>query len=107
MQVLLHTDTQIAGGQSMAAHFEQTVREELARFAGQLTRVEAHLADAGAHAKSLPDEIQCTVEARVVGLAPVVVKDAAATAHQAMHGAVAKLARALAHDLDKRAERAA
>ncbi|MFM2069446.1 MAG: hypothetical protein RLZZ584_4355 [Pseudomonadota bacterium] len=101
MQVHLHTDTQTAGNQGMADHLDTIVKEALGRFGGQVTRVEAHLADAGAHAKALPDEIQCTLEARVVGLEPVVVKDQAATAHQAMHGAVGKLTRAVGNALER------
>jgi glutathione synthase/RimK-type ligase-like ATP-grasp enzyme len=101
MQVHLHTDTQTAGHQGMAEHLDTIVKEALGRFGEHVTRVEAHLADAGSHAKALPDEIQCTLEARVVGLEPVVVKDHAATAHQAMHGAVVKLKRTIASALDK------
>jgi hypothetical protein len=101
MQVLLRTDTQTAGHQGLADHLDSIVKDALGRFGEQVTRVEAHLADAGSHAKALPDEIQCTLEARVVGLEPVVVKDHAATAHQAMHGAVTKLARAVGSAIDR------
>jgi hypothetical protein len=85
----------------MADHLDTLVQDALARFGGQVTRVEAHLSDAGSHAKALPDEIHCTLEARVVGLEPVVVKEHAATAHQALHGAVGKLARAVGNVLER------
>jgi hypothetical protein len=108
VQVLLRTDTQTAGHQGLADHLDVIVKDALGRYGEHITRVEAHLADAGSHAKALPDEIQCTLEARVVGLDPVVVKDHAASAHQAMHGAVSKLARAVGsaigrHDDHRRA----
>ncbi|QJC55474.1 hypothetical protein HC248_00754 [Polaromonas vacuolata] len=101
MQVLLHTDPHVDGGQPMADHLSSVVKDALGRFGEQITRVEAHLADENSHAKSTPDEIQCTLEARLVGLEPVVVKDRAATAHQAITGATGKLKRAVATVLEK------
>jgi uncharacterized protein (UPF0335 family) len=101
MQVLLNTDPHVAGGHQMAEHLESIVKDALGRFGEQVTRVEAHLADANSHVKAIPDEIQCTLEARLVGLDPVVVKDHSGTAHQAMHGAVVKLQRAVTAALGK------
>lgn len=101
MQVLLNTDPHVDGRHQMAAHLETVVKDALSRFAGQVTRVEAHLADANSHAKATPDDIHCTLEARLVGLEPVVVKDHANTAHQAIHGAVAKLKRAITTAVEK------
>ena len=91
MQVLLNTDPHVDGRHQMAAHLETVVKDALSRFAGQVTRIEAHLADANSHLKNTPDDIHCTLEARLVGMDPVVVKDQANTAHQAIHGAVAFL----------------
>jgi ribosome-associated translation inhibitor RaiA len=101
MQVLLNTDPHTDGRHKMAEHLESVVKEALDHFGGQITRVEAHLSDANSHAKASPDEIHCTLEARLVGLAPVVVKDHAGTAHQAIHGAVGKLKRAVGTVLAK------
>ena len=101
MQVLLHTDPHTDGRHEMAEHLEATVKEALARFGEHVTRVEAHLADANSHAKAGPDEIHCTLEARLDGLEPVVVKDHAGSAHQAIHGAVVKLKRAITSALGK------
>jgi hypothetical protein len=102
MQVLLNTDPHTDGRHEMGEHLEAVVRDALGRFGEQITRVEAHLADANSHHKANPDEIQCTLEARLVGLDTVVVKDRAATAHQAIQGAVGKLKRAIATALAKR-----
>ncbi len=104
MQVLLNTDPHVDGRHQMAAHLEAVVKEALSRFTGQVTRVEAHIADANSHLKTTPDDIQCTLEARLVGMDPVVVKDHADTAHQAIHGAVAKLKRAITTVVDKHEE---
>ena len=101
MQVLLNTDPHTDGRHQMAEHLETLVKDALGRFGEQVTRVEAHLADANSHVKANPDEIQCTLEARLVGLEPVVVKDHAVTAHQAIQGAVGKLKRAVATALAK------
>jgi len=101
MQVLLNTDPHIHGSLEMASHLETVVKDALGRFSGQITRVEAHLSDANSHAKTGPDEIHCTLEARLAGLEPVVVKDHADTAHQAIHAAVHKLKRAVISALSK------
>lgn len=95
MQVLLNTDPHVDGSHLMAAHLETVVKHALGRFDSQITRVQAHLADANSHVKANPDEIHCTLEARLVGLSPVVVKDHAGNAHQAIQNAVGKLERAI------------
>lgn len=101
MQVLLNTDHHTDGRHEMAEHLSTVVKEALGRFGEQITRVEAHLADENGHVKTSPDEIQCTLEARLVGRDPVVVKDRANNAHQAISGAVGKLKRAVATVLEK------
>ena len=101
MQVLLNTDTHVDGRHRMAEHLETVVKDELGHFGEHVTRVEAHLADAVSHVKGSPDEIHCTLEARLAGLEPVVVKDQAGTSHQAIQGAVGKLKRAVRTALEK------
>ena len=101
MQVLLHSDQNTEGGRPMAAHLQQVVQDALERFGERITRVEAHLSDVNSTAKSGDDDIHCTLEARLVGLDAVVVKDHAGTAHQAIDGALRKLKRALASEIDK------
>ncbi len=101
MQVLLHTDTHVDGRQGMAEHLETVVKEALHRFGDHVTRVEAHVTDAAHHNKPNPDDIHCTLEARLTGLEPVIVKEAAPNAHQAIQGAVVKLKRAVASTIEK------
>lgn len=105
MQVLLHTDKNIDGGVRTAEYLETLAQDELHRFGEHITRLEAHLADANSHAKANKDDIHCTLEAHVKGLQPVVVKDHAGSAHQAIHGAMEKLKRAVGTALDKHAPR--
>lgn len=101
MQILLNTDPHTDGSHEMASHLQATITDALGRFSGQITRVEAHLSDANSHAKSGPADIHCTLEARLAGHEPVVVKDHAGTAHQAIHAAVNKLKRAVITALSK------
>ena len=101
MQFLLNTDPHTDGRHEMALHLESVVHDALDRFGEAITRVEAHLSDANSHNKAGPDEIHCTLEARLVGLDPVVVKDHADNAHQAIRGAMGKLQRAVSTTLAK------
>jgi ribosome-associated translation inhibitor RaiA len=101
MQVILNTDPHVNGRHHMADHLSAVVKDALHHVGDHITRVEAHLADANSHAKTTPDEIQCTLEARLKGFDPVVVKDRAGTAHQAIQGAVGKLRRAVSTVLGK------
>lgn len=101
MQVLLHADPNTDGRHKMQEHLDAVVKDALARFGERITRVEAHLADAHSALKTSPDEIHCTLEAHVVGMRPVVVKDHAGNAHQAIDGAVRKLKRAVASEIEK------
>lgn len=101
MQVLLNTDPHVDGRKAMADHLDAVVRAALGRFGDHVTRVEAHIADVNSGARVSPDQIQCTLEARLAGIDPIVVKDHAATAHQAIDGALGKLKRALAARVER------
>jgi len=101
MQVLLQADPNTDGRHKMHEHLDAVVKDALARFGERITRVEAHLSDAHSTLKPSPDDIQCTLEAHVVGMGPIVVKDHAGNAHQAMEGAVRKLKRAVASEIEK------
>ena len=68
MQVFLNTDPHVDGRHQMGEHLTSVVKEALGRFGESVTRVEAHMADETSHAKAMPDEIQCTLEAGWWGL---------------------------------------
>lgn len=95
MQILLHSDTHTDSGHLMAEHLTAVVQDAMGRFGERVTRVEAHLCDTDGSAKACPDDIHCTLEARLVGLDAIVVKEQAASAHQAIDGALRKLKRAV------------
>ena len=101
MQILLHSDRNTDGGHLMAEHLQKVVQDGMAHFVERVTRVEAHLSDVNRHAKSDDGDIHCTLEARLVGLDAIVVKDHASNAHQAIDGAVRKLKRAVAAEIAK------
>lgn len=101
MQILLNTDPHIHGSEQMTQHLTTVVKDAVERFGEHITRVEAHLVDEISPIKTSQKEIQCTLEARLVGLEPVVVKDRASNAHQAIQGAAVKLKRAVASVLEK------
>jgi ribosome-associated translation inhibitor RaiA len=101
MQILLNTDKNVNGRHEMADHLESVVTDAMDRFGEHITRIEAYLSDAHSVAKAAPDDIQCTLEARLKHHESVVVKDHAANAHQAIQGAVGKLKRAVATVLAK------
>ena len=105
MQVLLNSDPNTDGREEMVAHVETVVKQSLKRFAEHITRVEAYLSDANNQDKASPDDIHCTLEARLAGMPDVVVKDHAATAHQAIQGAVGKLKRAVSSAIGKQHSR--
>lgn len=95
MKVLLDADLHTDGGQAMAEYLETSIAQAIGHYGERVTRVEAHLSDGIGAGKGEPDEIHCLLEAFPAGLAPVVVEARAASAHQALQGAVGKLERAL------------
>jgi len=99
MQVLLNADSHTDGRQTMSDYLEAELKETLGHYGERITRVEAHLSDAKNSTKATASEIHCSLEARLVA------KEVAGTAHQAIHGAVRKLERAVGGHLDKHEQR--
>ena len=101
MQITLHTGPHVEGGQPMTDHLKGVLDTALNRFGEKVMRVEAHLTDANSTPRTGHDDIHCTLEAHIVGLDPVVVKEQSDTAHQAIDGAVRKLKRAVGATIGK------
>jgi ribosome-associated translation inhibitor RaiA len=101
MQVILHSDPNTDGSQPMADHVKTVVMNAVERFGERITGVDAHLSHVSSHATASPDDIHCAMEARLAGLEPVIVKDHAGSAHQAIEGAARKLKRAVGAALAK------
>lgn len=94
MQIQVHTDHNLHGGESLNERVETLLRDAVGRFADQITRIEAHLGDENAK-KGGGNDMRCMLEARLAGLPPVAVTEHAATLEQAINGAIGKLKRAL------------
>jgi len=94
MQVQLNTDARIQGQDSLAAWVEGELKDKLARFRDQITRIEVHLSDASASRVGEADK-RCKLEARLAGREPVTVSHDAGKVADAFHGALDKLARKL------------
>ena len=105
MLTLLHSDPHTDGSQAMSEHFTAVVKGAMSRFGERVTRVEAHLSDVNGQIKSGVDDVHCTLEARLLGLEPIVVKHRAGNAHQAIDGAVRKLKRAADSEIAKHQSR--
>ena len=101
MQILLHSDPNTDGRQAMADHLKAVVTDAMGHLGERIMRVEAHLSDVNSAARTGADDIHCTLEARLVGLEAIVVKDSAGNAHQAIDGAVRKLRRAVESKIGK------
>jgi ribosome-associated translation inhibitor RaiA len=101
MQVLLNSEPQIENHLAMATYLRERLADVMGHYGAHLARVDAHLSDANSAVKSDTDDIHCTLKASLPGFAPVVVKERAASAHQAIGNAVGKLNRAVAHAIGK------
>ena len=101
MQVQIHTDNHIEGTEAMAQWATSTITTALARFSGQITRVEAHLSDENGGKKNKEDSIQCTLEARLEGHQPLVLKHHGVNLNQAIEGAAEKMGRLIDSTLGK------
>lgn len=101
MQVLVHSDHNIHGHEALSAHITTVVGSALVHNADRITRVEVHLRDENSDKKGGEDAMRCTMEARVEGHQPLVVTQQNTTLHGAVGGAAGKLARLVAHTLDR------
>ncbi len=104
MHIEVSTDNTIEGGESLTGRIEGWVRHELSHLADRITRIEVHVRDVNAQ-KSGPDDIHCTLEARLEGMQPTAVKETAETVEKAAKGAAAKMKRSLESALGKLSDR--
>lgn len=101
MQVQIQTDNHIEGTEAMVQWASSTIQTSLARFGGQITRVQAHLSDENGGKKNTEESIQCTLEARLEGHQPLVLKHHGANLNQAIEGAIEKMGRLIDSTLGK------
>lgn len=101
MQILLNTDKNISGNEALTHSVEAILNHVLARFSGQVTRLEVHLSDENSSSKSGVIDKRCLLEARLAGLDPVTVSDLALTVEQSVTGAAHKMVNLLESELGK------
>ena len=94
MQINVNTDNTINKHQGLDEHVDTVVRSSIGRFSDQVTRVDVHLSNENKEKKADGGNY-CMLEARLSGVAPIVVHDHANDLHQAINNAGGKLARAL------------
>lgn len=104
MQILIHTDRNLVGGESLATSVQATVEDALHRFSAHITRVEVHLGDENG-GKSGANDKRCTMEARLERHAPIAVTEHADTVAQSIDGAAQRLVHRLEHTLGRQQDR--
>ena len=104
MQVQVHTDDHIQGGESLAQWITDEAKTRLTRFQDHVTRLEVFLSDVDA-GKSGANDKRCRIEARVNGRQPVTVTHEADKMANAFIGASDKLTRAIDADLGRLKDR--
>ena len=94
MQVLVNSDHNITGTESVTGRVEGIVHDVLDHFGERITRVEVHLSDVNG-AKLGDRDKRCMMEARLAGLKPIAVSHQASTLLEAIEAAADKLERAI------------
>jgi ribosome-associated translation inhibitor RaiA len=87
----------------MSQWASSAVTDALARFSGQISRVEVHLSDENGGKKTSTENKQCMLEARLEGHPPLAVKHHAGNLNQALDGAAVKLVRLIENTLGRTA----
>ena len=98
MQVQVHTNDKIQGGESLAQWVQQEVSTKLARFKESVTRVEVFFSDSDGASKSGAQDKRCVIEARPAGRQPIAANAESAKVADALTAALEKLQRGLEAD---------
>ena len=90
MTIQFNTDKNIEGSAKLEAYVNTLITDKLARFSENITRVELHLSDENGDKKG-PEDIRCTIEARMANLQPIAVSSNESTIEKAINDSLAKL----------------
>jgi ribosome-associated translation inhibitor RaiA len=101
MQIQVNTDRHVEGGEPLKEKVSDVVSRSIDRFSERVTRLEIHLADVNSGVRSGPDDMRCTIEARLAGMRPISVTHNAATIEQAVAGAADKLETTLRRTVER------
>jgi ribosome-associated translation inhibitor RaiA len=99
--VQIHTDPNIQSSAQLTSQVEALVAGALAHFADRISRVQVHLGDENSSHKGGANDKRCMIEVRLEGRPPIAVTHQAATLDQAMDGAVDKVERSVASELER------
>lgn len=101
MQILVNTDHNIDGHESMADFVSGVVESALSLFSEHITRVEVHLSDENSDKKGGHDALRCVMEARIEGRQPIAVTHHATDMNETVEGAAERLASMIEHLLGR------
>ncbi|MBQ0131019.1 MAG: HPF/RaiA family ribosome-associated protein [Comamonas sp.] len=101
MQVQVHTDATIQGGESLESWVREEVNTKLARLKEHVVRVEVFLTGVDAIKTTGAPGKKCVLETRANGRQPVAVNAEAEKVKDAFNAALEKLRRTVESDLDK------
>lgn len=101
MQVQVHADDSIQGGESLAQWAQEEINAKLARLKEYVVRVEVFLTGVDALKSTGGPGKRCVLETRATGRPPIAVNAEAEKVKDAFSSAIEKLKRAVETDLDK------
>lgn len=104
MQIQVHTDDHIQGGESLAQWIQEEAAAKLARFRDHVTRIEVFLSDLDGGKSGVADK-RCVIEARPAGRQPVATHAEAPKVADAFTAAVEKMVRSLGDDIERAKDR--
>ena len=101
MQVQVHADDSIQGGESLAQWAQEEINTKMARLKEYVVRVEVFLTGVDALKSTGGPGKRCVLETRATGRPPIAVNAEAEKVKDAFSGAIEKLRRAVEADLGK------
>lgn len=101
MQVQVHADDSIQGGESLAQWAQEEINAKLARLKEYVVRVEVFLTGVDALKTTGGPGKRCVLETRATGRPPIAVNAEAEKVKEAFSAAIEKLKRAVETDLGK------
>ena len=101
MQVQVHADDSIQGGESLAQWAQEEINTKLARLKEYVVRVEVFLTGVDALKTTGGPGKRCVLETRATGRPPIAVNAEAEKVKEAFSAAIEKLKRAVETDLGK------
>lgn len=101
MQIQVHSDATIQGGESLEAWATEEIHSKLDRLKEHVVRVEVFLTGVDAMKSTGGPGKKCVLETRANGRQPMAVNAEAEKVRDAFNAALEKLRRAVESDLDK------